>query len=83
MNKSELIDQVAEQNGITKVAAKPIVESVLENIKNGTKNNGKVTLTGFGTFTQTTRPAREGRNPSTGATIQIAEKQVVKFKPYF
>lgn len=83
MNKSDLISNVAEQQGLTKTQAKAIVESVLDNIKSGVEVNGKVSLLGFGNFTKTTRAARTGRNPQTGAPINIAEKQVVKFKPQF
>jgi DNA-binding protein HU-beta len=83
MNKSELIESVAEQNGLTKVNAKKIVESVLENIAKGTREKGKVSLLGFGNFSTTIRAARLGRNPQTGAAIEIPVKEVVKFKPSF
>lgn len=83
MNKSELIGAVADKNGVTQAQAKVIIESALETIKDAASNGAKVTLAGFGTFTQNTRKAREGVNPATGAKIQIAEKKVVKFKPYF
>jgi DNA-binding protein HU-beta len=83
MNKSELIENVAEQNGLTKVNAKKIVESVLENIAKGTREKGKVSLLGFGNFSTTIRAARLGRNPQTGAAIEIPAKEVVKFKPSF
>lgn len=83
MNKSELIESVAEQNGLTKVNAKKIVESVLENIAKGTREKGKVSLLGFGNFSTTIRAARLGRNPQTGETLEIPAKEVVKFKPSF
>lgn len=83
MNKSELIENVAEQNGLTKVNAKKIVESVLENIAKGTREKGKVSLLGFGNFSTTIRTARVGRNPQTGAAIEIPAKEVVKFKASF
>lgn len=83
MNKSELIAAVAEKNGITQAQAKTLVESTLETIKDATAVKGKVSLAGFGTFTKSTRAARTGRNPQTGSPIQIAAKEVVKFKPFF
>jgi DNA-binding protein HU-beta len=83
MNKSELIENVAEQNGLTKVNAKKIVESVLENIAKGTREKGKVSLLGFGNFSTTIRAARQGRNPKTGETLEIPAKEVVKFKASF
>jgi DNA-binding protein HU-beta len=83
MNKSELIESVAEQNGLTKVNAKKIVESVLENIAKGTREKGKVSLLGFGNFSTSIRAARLGRNPQTGETLEIPAKEVVKFKASF
>lgn len=83
MNKQQLIDNVAEQQGLTKTQAKSVVESVLDNIKSGVLVNGKAQFAGFGTFSKVSRKAREGRNPATGAPVQIAAKEVVKFKPYF
>lgn len=83
MNKSELIENIADQNGLTKVNAKKIVESVLENIAKGTREKGKVSLLGFGNFSTTIRAARQGRNPKTGEILEIPAKEVVKFKPSF
>ena len=80
MNKSQLIDAMAQDAGITKAAAKKTLESFLGNVKNTLKDGGKVSLIGFGTFSVQTRKAREGRNPATGAVIKIAAKKVVKFK---
>lgn len=83
MNKSDLINKVANNNGLTKAKAKSVVEDVLTQIKEGVEQSGKVSLLGFGNFTKTTRKARVGRNPQTGGEIQIPEKNVVKFKPQF
>lgn len=83
MNKQQLIDNVANQQGLTKNQAKAIVESVFENIKKGVSQNGKAQFVGFGTFSKVSRKAREGRNPATGTPVQIPAKEVVKFKPYF
>jgi len=81
MNKSDLIDVIAADAGISKTAAKAALESVTNNVTSTLKSGGKVSLIGWGTWSVSLRPAREGRNPQTGATIQIAEKNIVKFKP--
>jgi DNA-binding protein HU-beta len=80
MNKSELIDAIAADAGITKAAAKLALESFLGNVGGTLKNGGKVSLVGFGSWSVTERAARDGRNPQTGATIKIAAKKVVKFR---
>lgn len=74
MNKTELIDAMAADAGISKAAAKKALESFL-----GGKG-GRVSLVGFGSWSVSKRAARDGRNPQTGATIKIAAKNVVKFK---
>ncbi len=81
MNKSDLIDVIAADAGISKTAAKAALESVTNNVTSTLQKGGKVSLIGWGTWSVSKRPAREGRNPQTGATIQIAEKNIVKFKP--
>lgn len=81
MNKSDLINAMAEDAGITKAAAKKSLESFLENVQNSLKEGNRVSLVGFGSWSVTHREAREGRNPQTGKTINIAAKNVVKFKP--
>jgi DNA-binding protein HU-beta len=80
MNKSELIDAMAADAGITKAAAKLALESFLGNIGTTLKGGGRVSLVGFGSWSVSNRAARDGRNPQTGATIKIAAKNVVKFK---
>ncbi|MEH6681339.1 MAG: HU family DNA-binding protein [Sediminicola sp.] len=80
MNKTELIDAMAADAGITKAAAKKALESFLGNIEGSLKKGGRVSLVGFGSWSVSSREAREGRNPQTGKTIQIAAKKVVKFK---
>jgi DNA-binding protein HU-beta len=81
MNKSELIDAIAADAGITKAAAKKALESFLGNVTKSLKKGNRVSLVGFGSWSVTKRAAREGRNPQTGKTIKIAAKKVVKFKP--
>ena len=80
MNKSDLIDAMAADAGITKAAAKAALESLTKNVTNTLKSGGKVALVGWGTWSRTRRAARTGRNPQTGASIQIAARNVVKFK---
>ena len=80
MNKSELIDAIAADAGITKAAAKLALESFLKNVGTTLKDGKKISLVGFGSWSVSERAAREGRNPQTGKTIKIAAKKVVKFK---
>ncbi|MBP3419244.1 MAG: HU family DNA-binding protein [Marinifilaceae bacterium] len=80
MNKTELIDAVAAKAGLSKADAKKALDAVLCSISEAVKGGDKVTLVGFGTFSVSERAARTGRNPQTGATIEIAAKKSVKFK---
>ncbi|CAI8250071.1 MAG: HU family DNA-binding protein [Flavobacteriaceae bacterium TMED120] len=80
MNKTELIDAMAADAGVSKAAAKKALESFLGNVGSTLKGGGRVSLVGFGSWSVSKRAAREGRNPQTGATIKIAAKNVVKFK---
>lgn len=80
MNKSELIDAIAADSGISKAAAKMALESFLTHVGATLKKGGRVSLVGFGSWSVSDRAARDGRNPQTGATIKIAAKKVVKFK---
>ncbi len=81
MNKSDLIDSMATDAGISKATAKKALDSFLGNVKTALKDGERVSLVGFGTWSVSERAAREGRNPQTGKTIKIAAKNVVKFKP--
>jgi len=81
MNKSDLIEGMAADAGITKAAAKKALESFLGNVEGSLKKGNRVSLVGFGSWSVSRRAAREGRNPQTGKTIKIAAKNVVKFKP--
>ena len=80
MNKTELIDAMASDAGVSKAAAKKALESFLGNVSGALKGGNRVSLVGFGSWSVTRRAARDGRNPQTGATIKIAAKNVVKFK---
>lgn len=81
MNKSDLIEAVREASGLTKKDSEKAIDAVLDGIAEAMAKGDKVQLVGFGTFEVRERKAREGRNPSTGETIQIAAKKVPAFKP--
>ena len=81
MNKAELIDAMAEGAGISKANAASALNSFIETTSNALKSGDRVALVGFGSFSVTHREGRKGRNPQTGKEIQIAAKNVVKFKP--
>ncbi len=81
MTKAEIVEQIALDAGITKAAAGAAMESLIGGITTALKKkDGKVTLTGFGTFSKSRRKARTGRNPQTGEAIKIKATNVVKFK---
>ena len=80
MNKTELVNAIAEKSGLAKTDAKKALEATLEAITEAVKNDEKVALIGFGTFETAVRAARQGINPATQETINIPEKKVVKFK---
>jgi len=78
MNKTELVEAVADQTDLSKAAAARAVDAVIENITNALKQEDDVSLVGFGTWSVKDRAARTGRNPKTGEPIQIkASKQPV------
>ena len=81
MNKAELIAQLAEDAGITKVQANAALDSFVDTVTKTLKKGDKVTLVGFGTFSVSKRAARTGRNPQTGEAIKIKAKKVARFKP--
>ena len=80
MNKTELVAEIAEKAGLSKkdseAAVKAFIDAVSESLKKGDKGQ----LVGFGTFEVSERPARTGRNPQTGETIEIAASRTPKFK---
>jgi len=81
MTKAELVDMMAKDAKISKVAAANALNSFMDNItKTLKKKEGKVTLVGFGTFAKVRRKARKGRNPQTGEPIKIKACNVVKFR---
>lgn len=80
MNKAELIDAIASESGLTKADAKRALDGFVSVTSNAMKEGDKISLVGFGSFSVTKREARTGRNPQTGKEIQIAAKNVVRFK---
>lgn len=80
MNKSELIDEIAKAAGISKAAAGRALDATTAAVSDSLKKGDLVTLIGFGTFYVGERAARNGRNPRTGATINIAAAKSPKFR---
>lgn len=80
MNKQELIDAVADYADMTRAEAGRAVDGVMAAIADSLKKEQDVALVGFGTFTVRERAARTGRNPQTGATIEIAAAKIPAFK---
>jgi DNA-binding protein HU-beta len=81
VNKSELVDLVAEKAGMSKKDSEKAVKAVLDSIADGLVKGDKVQLVGFGTFEVRSRKEREGRNPATGEKIKIKALKVPAFKP--
>ena len=81
MNKSELIEHIANNADINKAQATRALEATLGAIKTMLRKGGAVNLLGFGSFQIGKRSARTGRNPRTGATLKIKAQKVPKFKP--
>jgi len=80
MTKAELIENVANTTGLSKRQTGEIINAIFETVGNAIANEGRFSYPGFGTFTVRERAARTGRNPRTGATIQIKASKTVKFK---
>ncbi len=80
MNKSELIESIAQAADISKAAAERALDGTVSAITSSLKQGGMVTLVGFGTFYVGERAARSGRNPRTGETIEIKASRVPKFR---
>ena len=80
MNKTELVEKIAAAAGISKADSKKALEATIAAIKDALVAGDKVALVGFGTFSVSERPAREGINPATKEKISIAAKKVAKFK---
>lgn len=81
MTKEQLIEKMAKEANISKRAANDAINTLFGTVTQALKRGQKVSFVGFGTFTTTKRKARTGRNPQTGATINIPAARVPKFKP--
>ena len=81
MNKSELIDRIAESADLSKADAGRALDAAIEAVTAALKNGEQVALVGFGTFVVKERAARTGRNPQTGKEITIAASKAPAFKP--
>ena len=80
MNKTELINAIAAETGLSKADAAKALNATTAAIAKAVKAGDKVALVGFGTFAPAERPARTGKNPRTGEVLEIPAKTVVKFK---
>ena len=80
MTKAELVSKIAKDAKISKTSAEKALNSFTANVTVALKKGGKMTLTGFGTFSVVQRKARKGRNPQTGKDIKIPATKVAKFK---
>jgi DNA-binding protein HU-beta len=80
MNKTELVGSISDKTGLSKADSKKALDACVEAIADALKAGDKISLVGFGTFSVSERPARQGINPATKAPISIPAKKVVKFK---
>jgi DNA-binding protein HU-beta len=80
MNKTELIEAIAEKSGITKTIAKKSIDAFIDIASDTLRTGDKIMISGFGSFEVTKRPARIGRNFLTGTPVEIPPKSVVKFR---
>ena len=81
MNKAELIGSIADKSGLSKAEAGKALDAFVSSVSDALQGGDRISLVGFGSFSVDRRDARTGRNPRTGEEIQIAAKNVVKFKP--
>jgi DNA-binding protein HU-beta len=81
MNKTELVDAIADGSELSKAAAARAVDAMIDSITTALKKGDQVSLVGFGTFAVKARAARTGRNPQTGEEIKIKAAKVPAFKP--
>lgn len=81
MNKTQLIDHIANETGLSKAAATRALDAAIDGISRTLERNENVALIGFGSFSVKQRAAREGRNPKTGDAVHIPARTVIKFSP--
>ncbi|MFY7698024.1 MAG: HU family DNA-binding protein [Legionella sp.] len=80
MNKSELVEAIANSSGVTKADANRVLDTFMATVTEVLKNGDQIVLPGFGSFSTGNRSARTGRNPQTGEAIEIKASRVAKFK---
>ncbi len=80
MSKQDLVNYMAEETGLTKADATRALDAMMKGITEGLKKEGKVTLTGFVTFTAKQKPAKTARNPRTGETVKIPARVAATIK---
>ncbi|MGN8632257.1 HU family DNA-binding protein [Blautia sp. HCP3S3_G3] len=80
MNKTELVAAMAKETNLAKKDVEAVLKSFIDVVSDELKKGGKIQLVGFGTFEVSERAAREGRNPQTGATMEIKASRAPKFK---
>lgn len=80
IRKTELVERLANENGITQAKGKEIVDYLLDEIKKELKDGNEIELNGFGKFTAIQKEARTARNPRTGEKTEVPAKKAVKFK---
>ena len=80
MNKSELVDNIAEGAGLSKADAERALNALIDAVQGAVANDDKVTLPGFGSFSRSSRAARTGRNPRTGEALDIKAARLPKFR---
>lgn len=80
MNKTQLIDAVAKEAGITKAESKKAVDAFVNVVSSALQSGDRIALVGFGSFSVAEKPARTGRNPRTGEATEISAKKTVRFK---
>src|SRR5437764_7556683 len=81
MNVTELAEHIASQHGVEKKQARQLVEGVFKAVVQAAQNGEEVSIPGFGKFKVASRDARQGRNPATGETIEIAASKKLAFSP--
>lgn len=81
MNRADLIEILSTKNGLTKVAAAGVLDTLIDSIQTAVKKGDTVQIVGFGSFKSSKRAARTGKNPATGAALKIPATTVPKFIP--
>lgn len=81
MNKAQLVEKIALKTHMTKSQSEALLDATLEVIRKAVSKGEEVKLVGFGTFSRASRKSRPGRNPKTGAPVQIPGTQIPRFKP--